>query len=129
VEAPGCTVIGGYSLHWAALLPQHGPGKKHDRPIVLEPWQQEIVGRYPRELVRGLIHSDGTRFINRVRVNGKQYAYPRYNFTNHSADIRRIFTDALDQLGIAWRQMNAVNISVARREAVAALDAFIGPKR
>jgi hypothetical protein len=67
--------------------------------------------------------------MNRVRVNGKDYAYPRYNFTNHSADIRRLLTDTLDQLGIAWRQMNAVDISVARREAVAALDAFIGPKR
>jgi hypothetical protein len=67
--------------------------------------------------------------MNRVRVNGKEYAYPRYNFTNHSADIQRLFTDTLDQLGIAWRQMNRYNVSVARREAVAALDAFIGPKR
>jgi hypothetical protein len=30
--------------------------------------------------------------------------------------------------GIAWRQMNAKNISVARRDAVAKLDVFIGPK-
>lgn len=110
-------------------MPQHAAGKKHDRPIVLEPWQQDIVDRHPREFLRGLVHSDGSRFMNRVRVNGKEYAYPRYNFTNHSADIRRLFTDTLDQLGIAWRQMNRYNVSVARREAVAALDAFIGPKR
>jgi hypothetical protein len=129
VDAPGCRVIGCYSRHWRSLMPQHGAGKKHDRPIVLQPWQQEIVERYPQEFIRGLIHSDGSRFMNRVRVKGKEYAYPRYTFTNHSADIRRLFTDTLDQLGIAWRQMNAVNISVARREAVAALDAFIGPKR
>jgi hypothetical protein len=43
--------------------------------------------------------------------------------------IRGIFTDALDLLGIAWRQSNPRNISIARREAVAALDAFVGPKR
>lgn len=129
VQAPGCTVVGCYSRHWRALMPQHAAGKKHDRPIVLEPWQQDIVDRHPREFLRGLVHSDGSRFMNRVRVNGKEYAYPRYNFTNHSADIRRLFTDTLDQLGIAWRQMNRYNVSVARREAVAALDAFIGPKR
>jgi hypothetical protein len=57
----------------------------------------------------------------------KRYTYPRYEFSNESADIKRIFTDALDQLGIAWRVMNRKSIS-ARREAVAALDAFVGPK-
>ena len=36
---------------------------------------------------------------------------------------------ALDLLGIAWRQSNPRNISIARREAVAALGEFVGPKR
>jgi hypothetical protein len=27
----------------ARAFPQHGPGRKHERPIVLEPWQLEIV--------------------------------------------------------------------------------------
>lgn len=31
-------------------------------------------------------------------------------------------------LGIAWRQSNARVISVAQRDAVAALDTFVGPK-
>jgi hypothetical protein len=53
---------------------------------------------------------------------------PRYNFTNTSADIRELFTRTCDQLGIAWRQMDARNISVARRHAVARLDEFVGPK-
>jgi hypothetical protein len=52
----------------------------------------------------------------------------RYLFTNESRDIRAIFTDALDLLGIAWRQNRHNSISVARREAVAALDEFVGPK-
>jgi hypothetical protein len=63
-----------------------------------------------------------------VRVDGKTYEYPRYNFTNASHDIRKLFTDGCDRLGVEWRQMNARNISVARREAVARLDQFIGPK-
>ncbi|MFI9836970.1 helix-turn-helix domain-containing protein [Nonomuraea sp. NPDC051941] len=49
------------------LFPQHGPGKKHERPIVLEPWQREIVSAHPGRFVRGLIHSDGWRGTNRVR--------------------------------------------------------------
>ncbi|MGH2841462.1 MAG: helix-turn-helix domain-containing protein, partial [Solirubrobacteraceae bacterium] len=119
-----------YSKHWPCLFPQHGPGRKHERAITLTTWQREIVARHTRELLRGLIHSDGSRHLNTVRSPaGKTYAYPRYEFSNRSADIHRIFTDACDLLGIQWRRMNRWNISVARRESVARLDAFIGPKR
>ncbi|MGZ4435062.1 MAG: hypothetical protein ACXVW7_15755 [Trebonia sp.] len=34
----------------------------------------------------------------------------------------------LDQLGVAWRFSKPNTISVARREAVARLDEFVGPK-
>ena len=99
---------------------------------MLEPWQRELVAGDPRPLIRGLIHSDGWRGTNwterRVAGTTKRYTYPRYQFSNRSADIRGIFTDALDLLGIAWRQSNQWTISVARRAAVAALDAFVGPK-
>ena len=110
------------------LFPQHGAGPKHLRRIELADWQQEIVDEHAGKFVRGLIHSDGSRFMNRVRIKGKEYAYPRYNFTNASQDIRGLFTDALDRLGIAWRRMNERNISVARRDAVARLDEFVGAK-
>ena len=77
------------------------------------------MDEHPEDFVRGLIHSDGCRSINRVRrsFNGGErwYEYPRYNFTNVSLDIQRLFTDTLDRLGIAWTQMNRKNISVARR--------------
>ena len=52
-------VIGCYSKAWPLLFPQHGPGRKHERTIELAPWQKEIVARFPREFLRGLIHSDG----------------------------------------------------------------------
>lgn len=125
----GCVDVSSYSKSWPCLLPQHGSGPKHLRPIALTEWQQAIVDQEPRALLRGLIHSDGCRSMNRVNGRGKQYAYPRYTFSNASDDIRRIFTDACDGLGIEWRQMNARNISVARRASVARLDAFVGPKR
>ena len=55
--------------------------------------------------------------------------YPRYHFSNVSADIRGIFGRACDQLGIEWRPNNPFSLSVARRGSVALLDEFVGPKR
>jgi hypothetical protein len=129
----GCVAVESTTQHWLCAFPQHGPGHKHERRIVLEPWQQALVEADPRPLVRGLVHSDGCRVMNwteqRVAGTTKRYTYPRYFFSNVSADIRGIFTDALDRLGVAWRQNNWNSISIARREAVAALDEFVGPKR
>ena len=130
VRSVGCFEVTSYSKQWHCLFPQHGPGRKHEREIVLVPWQRIVARTQPMALLRGLIHSDGSRHLNTVRsATGKSYAYPRYEFSNRSADIRRIFTDACDRLGIAWRVMNAYNISVARRDSIARLDAFVGPKR
>jgi hypothetical protein len=76
-----------------------------------------------------LLNSDGCRFTNPVRHGTRLYTYPRYLFTNVSEDIERLFCEHLDLLGIAWRRVGVKNISIARREAVAALDSFVGPKR
>ena len=118
-------VVYSFSKQLPCLFPQHGPGRKHERTIALVPWQDEIVDAHPEQLIRGLIHSDGCR--SRNVVNGKNY--PRYQFCNHSDDIRDIFCRYCDRLGIEWRQMNRWNISIARRGSVAKLDEFIGPKR
>ncbi|WP_141576975.1 transcriptional regulator [Actinomadura sp. WMMA1423] len=132
IQRIGCVEVNSHSKHWPCLFPQHGPGKKHERKIELHPWQQEIVNGFAEDFVRGLLHSDGCRFVNRVRRPLKNedrwYEYPRYNFTNVSLDIQRLFTDALDRLGVEWTQMNARNISVAKKGAVARLDEFVGPK-
>jgi hypothetical protein len=53
----------------------------------------------------------------------------RYEFSNRSDDIKRIFCEACDALGVQWRVMNRDSISVARRASVERLDEFIGPKR
>lgn len=124
-----CQVVAVHSKQLVCMFPQHGRGAKHLRPIRLANWQAELVREQPKPLLRGLIHSDGCRFTNRVRTAGKTYAYPRYNFTNASEDIRGLFTSTCDLLGIEWRRMNARNISIARRESVGYLDEFIGPKR
>ena len=56
-----------WSKHWQCLLPQHGPGRKHHRPIELADWQQVVVAAHPGDFARGLFHSDGCRVVNRVR--------------------------------------------------------------
>jgi hypothetical protein len=136
VQRPGCVYVTSTSKQWPEIFPQHGPGKKHDRPIVLEPWQQEIVDAYPWEFVRGLIHSDGCRITNWTeRIVGgvrKRYEYPRYFFTNVSDDIRQLYCGTLDKLGVEWRVTRrgtrAYNISVARGASVALMDLHVGPK-
>jgi hypothetical protein len=125
-QRTGCVVVQCYSSAWPCLFPQHGAGAKHERTIELAPWQLDLTRCHPRELVRGLIESDGSRHLNRVRRRGRPYAYSRYTFSNRSDHIRAIFCAHLDLLDIPWRQSNAVTISVARREAVAALDEFVG---
>ncbi|WP_055716568.1 hypothetical protein [Streptomyces torulosus] len=136
VRRKGCREVKLYSMHIWCLFPQHGPGKKHERPIVLEAWQQAIVDAHPWEFVRGLIHSDGCRITNwTTRLVGgerNRYEYPRYFFTNKSDDIRRLYTGTLDKLGLEWthctRHGDPYNISVARKASVALLDAHVGPK-
>jgi hypothetical protein len=121
--------VNSYSRAWPCLLPQHGAGRKHLRLIELTTWQWEIVEIDPRPLLRGLIHSDGCRHLNTIRHPKKTYRYSRYEFANESEDIKRIFCCALDLIDIEWRVMNAKTISIARRDSVAKLDEFIGPKR
>jgi hypothetical protein len=118
---------------WPHVFPQHGRGRKHLRRIELIDWQLEITHRYPRDLIRGLIHSDGCRTTNRFAVNlpsGRigRYEYTRYFFSNLSADIRGIFRDHCDLLGIRCTQSNPRNISISHRPSVALLDSFVGPK-
>jgi hypothetical protein len=128
----GCVSVVSYGRHWPCLFPQHAPGKKHHRHIQLAAWQRELVNAHPWEFVRGLVHSDGSRTINwterTVAGRRKRYEYPRYFFPNKSEDIRRLYTDTLDRLGVEWKQANAWNISVARRASVAMMDQHIGPK-
>jgi hypothetical protein len=132
VQRVGCTVVKSMSKHWPCLFPQHGPGRKHERKIELEPWQLAIVTMFPGAFARGLFHSDGCRVTNRVRrklLDGDHwYEYPRYFFSNESRDILGLCGETLDLLGVSWRYPRRNAISVARREAVTRLDEFVGPK-
>jgi hypothetical protein len=120
-----------YSRSWPCLFPQHGPGKKHQRRIWLAEWQQSLAERWPEALIRGLIQSDGCRFINTGRGG---WRHPRYLFSNVSSDITSIFCTACDCLGLRWtaappsNESKAISIYVSRKDDVARIDEFVGPK-
>jgi hypothetical protein len=124
-ELPSHVEVSSFSKAWPCFFPQHGPGKKHERRIELTAWQLDLVDRWPEQLLRGLIHSDGCRFQNTGRGN---WSCPRYAFDNKSADIRSIFCRACDLLDLRWTAAGERTIYVSRKADVAKLDEFIGPK-
>lgn len=133
VTAPGVVVVQSNWKHWPCLFPQHGPGRKHERQIVLADWQREVVHAHPADFLRGLFHSDGCRADNwatrTVAGVKKRYEYPRWQFSNRSEDIHGLCQWALDLVEVPWRRSGPWTTSVSRREAVAMLDELIGPKR
>lgn len=98
----------------------------------LAEWQQELAKRWPEQLIKGLIQSDGCRSYSTSRSGWRQ---PRYAFSNVSTDITSIFCSACDCLGLCWtvsfptNEAAAVSIYVSRKADVARLDEFVGPKR
>jgi len=106
------------------LFPQHGAGRKQERQIALADWQERIIEDEPEMFLRGLIHSDGCRVIN--RVNGRPY--PRYYFSQRSSDIREIFTAACLRLGLRVSTAGHNHLAIGRRMDVAFVDTFVGTK-
>jgi hypothetical protein len=119
-----CVEVYAYSKRWPGLFPQHGPGKKHERLIRLEEWQWRLAREAPERLLRGLIHSDGCRFLNTGRDG---WRHPRYSFTNSSAGIRAIFQETCGLIGVRWTAAGN-KVYVSRKTDVAVLDELVGPK-
>jgi hypothetical protein len=124
-----CVDVSMWSKHWPCFIPQHGPGRKHQRSIQLAPWQKKIVATNRKLFLRGLIHSDGTRIIATERKGAYMRRAPRYAFSNRSEDIKRLFCESCDVLGIRWTQPSDRQIAIYRKTSVALLDEFVGPKR
>ncbi len=116
--------LSAYHSHWTCVLPQHGPGKKQDRPILLEPWQQHLVARAPWAFLRGCIRSDGCVFVNRT---GK-YAYESYDFSNRSRDILGLFVSTCDLVGVQCRVYEK-HVRIYRRSSVALMLEHVGRKQ
>ena len=111
-----------YSSHLSCLFPQHGPGKKHHRPILLEDWQQSLVDAAPWSFLRGCIRSDGCVFINRTG----RYEYLSYDFTNLSTDILDPFEPTCTARASPTTLRPRIRLN--RREDVARLVEHVGLK-
>ena len=120
-----CYEVGMYSNHWPCLIPQHGPGRKHQRRIAVVGWQADIVDVQRVEFVRGLIHSDGCRIV----AHDRGVKSVRYHFSNRSEDIKALYCESLDALGVRWTRPSDRQIAVYRKSSVAILEDLIGPKR
>lgn len=119
-----CTNLSLYSAHLPCLFPQHGPGRKHERPIVLETWQARIVADEPWRLMRGLIRTDGCSFVNRTGP----YRYLSFQFSNKSDDIRDLFIAACLRVGVSARPAQDY-VRINRRECVEKMVAHVGVKQ
>jgi hypothetical protein len=105
------------------MFPQAGPGKKHLRPIVFEPWQIRLVEAEPWRFLRGCIRTDGCVFVNRTG----RYEYLSYEFSNLSRDIVDLFMTTCESLGLRPRRYRRY-VRLYRRNDVARLLAEVGTK-
>jgi hypothetical protein len=116
-------VLWAYSSHMTCLFPQHGPGKKHDRRIRLEPWQHDLIDAAPWAFLRGCIRSDGCVFVNRTG----RYEYLSYDFKNLSDEILELFVKTCEAAGLRPRRY-AHHARLCRRADVALLVEHVGLK-
>jgi hypothetical protein len=112
-----------YHGHWTCLFPQHGPGKKHDREIVLEDWQSAALKAAPWPFLRGCIRSDGCVYINRTG----RYEYESYDFANLSRGILELFASKCDRVGVENRAYEKC-VRIYRRPSVALMLEHVGRK-
>lgn len=112
-----------YHGHLACLFPQHGAGKKHERPVVLEPWQEAAVAAAPWGFLRGCIRSDGCVYVNRTG----RYEYLSYDFANRSPQIRELFARVCESVGVECRPAGE-RVRIYRRASVALLREHVGIK-
>jgi hypothetical protein len=122
-SAGSMVVLSVYHRHLSCLLPQHGPGKKHERRIALESWQQHVASAEPWAFLRGCIRSDGCAFINRTG----RYEYLSYHFGNLSPDIRDLFVATCAEVGVHCC-ISGKHVRINRRACVAKFEEHVGLK-
>jgi hypothetical protein len=80
----GCIALLSSHPAWLSAFPQGvGPGRKHHRSIGLVDWQREVTREFPSSLLRGLLHSDGCRSVNRFRTRLPSGRMREYSYVRH----------------------------------------------
>ncbi|UJA19809.1 hypothetical protein HJD18_06025 [Thermoleophilia bacterium SCSIO 60948] len=118
-----------HCAHLPCLLPQHGPGRKHERDLSLEAWQSALLEEHPWSFLCGCIWSDGCSFVNRTG----RYEYLAYGFANRSEQIASLFEQSCDRVGVRCRKTYSATtglwqIRVNRRGDVARFLRHVGRK-
>jgi hypothetical protein len=70
----------------------------------------------------------GSRIVATERSKTGVRRSPRYSFSNRSEDIKQLFCESCDALGIRWTRPSDTQIAIYRKASVAILDEFVGPK-
>lgn len=130
-----CSDVSCYSRMLPIIFPQYGKGLKCDRDVSLKDWQIEYVKQYPKAFLKGLMKSDGCRYISTIKSKDKIYRYPSYSFINASKDIVDMFTWCCDLLDIGYviskrsargtQKHDIYTILIAKRKDVQFLDTFM----
>ena len=125
-----CVDIAMYGVNLDLLFP-HGKGYKHTRKIELTDWQLDIIDRFPKPFLKGMIESDGCRYISTKNI--------MYQFNNCSMDLHEVFQRAAKQLDLPFtfhtskskeaRVTPLYKTCFYRKKVTAFLDTFIGPKK
>jgi Homeodomain-like domain len=124
-----CVYTSVYNSHLPCLIPQHAPGKKHERRIALEAWQLAVLFAEPWRFVRGCIRSDGCAFVNRTG----RHEYLSYDFSNRSAEIAKMFVFTCRLVGLRPRwthnaKRGVWDVRINRRSDVALMTEHVGLK-
>ena len=124
-----------YSKIMPIIFPQHGKGLKCDRDVSLKDWQIGYVKQYPKEFLKGLIKSDGCRYVINSKHKNVIYQQQVYNFTNTSKDIVDAFIWCCDILGIHYtmhtrarkepRHHDTFCVTIAKKKDVDFLNTFM----
>lgn len=120
-----CIVISYCNCNLGIIFPHEGYGFKHDRLIELSEWQKQII--IPSEIIKGLIMSDGSYFLD--KATNKFH----YNFRNRSENITNITANYLEQLGVSYTKTYNVSrkihtINIYTQSEVEKLHSLIGDK-
>ena len=117
-----CVEVRVHHKNMEYYFPQHGVGRKSERPIVLEQWQQDIVDCHRDCFIAGLIDTDGSHYF------GKASKRWHYQFTNKSKDIMDLFVESINKFDIHNYHLrfrtgtDILNVTISKTTDVAKLD-------
>lgn len=122
-NANACDIRIGCNQNVLPLFPQHGRGAKHKRKIELTNWQKDHIRKEPWAFIKGLLHSDGSKFYNKCNKTWT------WEFKNKSQDIIDIFKWACDLVDLYYTYGKKGSVCFYKKEYVSILNEKVGEKR